>query len=252
MRPGRSASVSTIASFASALSGEYGTPPLTSSTGTESYFLSPSFSPKPNPLEVDQDLESEETEEDDDDTATSGPSTPRARPAVFLNTSVSPPSLQLNKAKGSFWIAASDADEDELETAVLPPEVFTAGPEDHFLERLSTSSGGSTADSSIAGLADPLLELGIGIDDIVSDSDSLSSEEDDLQEEEWNGLENGDDIPLTSTSIRMDEGSRPKAARRRKKRKWREAEQEFARGGHKELWQVCWEQLCKPQQRQID
>ena len=239
MRPGRSASVSTIASFASALSGEYGTPPLTSSTGTESYFLSPSFSPKSNPLELSQDHEPEEAEEDDDDTATSGPSTPRARPALFLNTSVSPPPLQLNKAKGSFWIASGDDDEDELDTAIPAPEVFTAGPEDQYLERLSTSSMGSTPDSSIAGLADPLLELGIGIDDIVSESDSLSSEEDDLQEEEWNELENGDDIPLTGTSIRMDEGSRPRAPRRRKRRKWREAEQEFARGGHKELWQVC-------------
>jgi len=245
MRPGRSASVSTIASFASALSGEYGTPPLTSSTGTESYFLSPSFSSKPNPLEAGQDLESEETEEDDDDTPTSGPSTPRARPAVFLNTSPSPPSLQVSKAKGSFWIASSDDDEDELDTAVPPPEVFTAGPEDQFLERLSTSSGASTPDSSIAGLADPLLELGIGIDDIVSESDSLSSEDDDLPEEEWNELEHGDDIPLTGTSIRMDEGTRPKAARRRKRRKWREAEQEFARGGHKELWQVCCKYHCK-------
>jgi hypothetical protein len=237
MRPGRSASVSTIASFASALSGEYGTPPLTSSTGTESYFLSTSDSPRPDPFTIKQEEQIEGEDEDDDDTATSGPSTPRARPALFLNTSVSPPPLHLSKAKGSFWIASGDDEEDDIDTAVPSAEVFTASPEDHFLERLSTSSRGSTPNSSIAGLADPLLEL--GIDDILSESDSISSEEDDmLQEEEWNVSGDGDGIPLTGTSMRMDAGPRPRAARRRKRRKWREAEEEFARGGHKELWQV--------------
>lgn len=231
MRPNRSASVSTIASFASALSGEYGTPPLTSSS--DSYFLPSTGSPQ---------LGTSDVEDDDEASTASGPSTPRAKPNLVLDASVSPPPTYAGKAKakGSFWIANDDDAEDEEVSTGIVAETWTAGPEDEqFLERLSTSSRGTLHGSPVTGFDDPLLELGISLDDVVSDDGTLPSEDDgDLQDEEWNELEEGEHIPLTNASIRMDEESAPLGGRKRKRRKWREAEQEFARGGHKELWQV--------------
>jgi hypothetical protein len=231
MRPNRSASVSTIASFASALSGEYGTPPLTSSS--ESYFVPSTGSPQ---------LGTSDVEDEDEASTASGPSTPRAKPNLVLDTSVSPPPSYAGKAKakGSFWIASDDDAEDEEVSTGAVAETWTAGPEDEqFLERLSTSSRGTLHGSPVMGIDDPLLELGISLDDVVSDDGTLPSEDDeDLQNEEWNELEEGEHIPLTNASIRMDEESAPLGGRKRKRRKWREAEQEFARGGHKELWQV--------------
>jgi hypothetical protein len=230
MRPGRSASVSTIASFASALSGEYGTPPLTSSSN--SFFLPATGSQLGSPGIGD-----------DEESTASGPSTPRAKPNLVLETSASPPPTYAGKrkGKGSFWIAStSDDDEDEGVSTENDAETWTAGPEDeHFLERLSTSSRGTLQGSPVMGHDDPLLGLGIGLDDVVSDDGTLPSEDDgDLQDEEWNEMEEGEHIPLRNASIRMDEESVPLGGRKRKRRKWREAEQEFARGGHKELWQV--------------
>lgn len=231
MRPNRSASVSTIASFASALSGEYGTPPLTSSS--ESYFLPSTGSPQ---------LGTSDVEDEDEASTTSGPSTPRAKPNLVLDASVSPPLTYAGKAKakGSFWIASDDDAEDEEVSTGTGAETWTAGPEDEqFLERLSTSSRGTLHGSPVMGIDDPLLELGISLDDVVSEEETLPSDDDgDLQDEEWNELEEGEHIPLTNASIRMDEESAPLGGRKRKRRKWREAEQEFARGGHKELWQV--------------
>jgi hypothetical protein len=231
MRPNRSASVSTIASFASALSGEYGTPPLTSSS--ESYFVPSTGSPQ---------LGTSDVEDEDEASTASGPSTPRAKPNLVLDTSVSPPPSYAGKAKakGSFWIASDDDAEDEEVSTGAVAETWTAGPEDEqFLERLSTSSRGTLHGSPVMGIDDPLLELGISLDDVVSEDETLPSDDDgDLQDEEWNELEEGEHIPLTNASIRMDEESAPLGGRKRKRRKWREAEQEFARGGHKELWQV--------------
>ena len=233
MRPSRSASVSTIASFASALSGDYGTPPLTSSS--DSYFLPAAASEKGS---SNADVDEAEASN------SSGPSTPRAKPHIVLDDSDSPPTISAGpKGKGSFWIASTDdedEDEDEGVTIGEDRDTWTAGLEtDQILERLSTSSRGTLQGSPVLDLDGALLELGIGIDDVVSEDGTLPSEDDgDLQDDEWNELEEGEHIPLTNSSIRMDEGSVPLGGRRRKRRKWREAEQEFARGGHKELWQV--------------
>lgn len=181
-------------------------------------------------------------EDEDEASTTSGPSTPRAKPNLLLDSSVSPPPTYAGKAKakGSFWIASDDDTEDEEVSTGTVAETWTAGPEDEqFLERLSTSSRGTLHGSPVMGIDDPLLELGISLDDVVSEDGTLPSDDDgDLQDEEWNELEEGEHIPLTNPSIRMDEESAPLGGRRRKRRKWREAEQEFARGGHKELWQV--------------
>lgn len=163
-----------------------------------------------------------------------------------------PPTFAVNgngKGKGSFWLPSTDdgyEDEDEgVEIGVAAEtKTWTAGPQDeHFLERLSTSSRGTLHGSPVMDLDGALLELGIGLDDVASEEGSSLPSEDygDLQDDEWNELEmeEGEHIPLTNNSgIRMDEDSAPQGGRRRKRRKWRAAEEEFARGGHKELWQV--------------
>jgi hypothetical protein len=236
MQRGRSASVSTIASFVSALDEEYVTPSLSSE---QTIFFPAPPSPQP-PFLQDHDVDPQNEEEYE---PSEGPSTPRARPALTVDAVNS-----LGKSKGSFWIGSGDDDEDENEEEddTRTEDGIRRSISDIYLERLSTSSRGTQPESLILGASDPFLELELGGDpDLLSEGGSLPSEDEEIsiegeEDEDWDGL-NQDEESALQPSIRMDQaGSRAKArgVKRRKRRKWREAEQEFARGGYKDLWQV--------------
>lgn len=111
------------------------------------------------------------------------------------------------------------------------------------LERLSTSSRDTIGASSLLPAIDTFLDLEPYDHDHdgLSDGESLFSEDDDIEQGNGslNGIEEGEDIALMTSAERASHGQdRPPEGRRRKRRKWIEAEQEFAKGGYKELWQV--------------
>lgn len=127
-------------------------------------------------------------------------------------------------------------DSDSAETAILGDRTFTKqdvtarSSADLFLERLTNSSRSSLHGSD--HLAAELAEFGIYDSELLEEdpilTESLSDDEDDWEEHEM--LDRGDIESPVSENRRSKQG--------KKKKKWKEAEEELQRGGNRSLVEV--------------
>lgn len=127
-------------------------------------------------------------------------------------------------------------DSDSAETEVTggrtsrKEDPSTASTADLFLERLSNSSRSSMNGSD--HMEEDLAELGIYDSELLAEDAVTGSDSED--EDDWDELEMGRHGDSASPMIGLQAGGRV----RRKKKKWKEAEEELQRGGNRSLAEV--------------
>lgn len=127
-------------------------------------------------------------------------------------------------------------DSDSAETEVMggrtsrKEDPSTASTADLFLERLSASSRSSLNGSD--HMEEDLAELGIYDSELLAEDAATGSESED--DDDWDELEMGRNGDSASPMIGLEMGGRV----RRKRKKWKEAEEELQRGGNRSLAEV--------------